>query len=90
VHIVDNPQNQINEAFRVLRTGSAACFTIWGQKSECLAFSLIETVLQKYTTPEQKEIIAKTKSHFDLYADKGARMRQMLEASGFKDVKIWE
>ena len=36
LHIVTEPKNQIAEAYRVLKTGGAACFTVWGRKSETL------------------------------------------------------
>ncbi len=33
--IVQHRERQIQEAFRVLKSGSRACFTIWGRKENC-------------------------------------------------------
>ena len=51
----------------------------------------MDTVVEKYKSQEQKDEAASKKSFMDLYNDdKGERVRQMLEGSGFKGVKIWE
>ena len=52
IHLVNHPKRQIYEAYRVLKPGSAACFTIWGKKDECLLFTLVGKVFEKYLTPE--------------------------------------
>jgi len=59
------------EAFRVLKpsANSSACFTIWGKKSECLLFTLVETALEKYLTTEEKQKMVEARSNFDLYND---------------------
>lgn len=43
--LVNNHLNQIQEAFRVLKKGSMAAFTIWGKDDECLQYTLVETVM---------------------------------------------
>ena len=38
--IVQHRDRQINEAFRVLKPGSRACFTVWGREENCLNFTI--------------------------------------------------
>lgn len=53
-------------------------------------FTVIDQVLAKHSTPEENQAIAEARSNFDLYADKGMKMKEMLEKVGFDGVKIWE
>ena len=32
LQLIDSPQNQITEAYRVMKPGSIACFTVWGRR----------------------------------------------------------
>lgn len=38
--IVQHRDRQLSEAFRVLKPGSRACFTIWGRPENCLNFQI--------------------------------------------------
>ena len=38
LQIVQHRERQISEAYRVLKPGSRACFTIWGRPENCLIF----------------------------------------------------
>ena len=67
--IVANPTNQILEAYRVLKPGSMACFTIWGSKEKCLQFSLTEELFERYVTEENREEFSRSYDKFDLYTD---------------------
>ena len=33
LQLVNNPKNMLSETFRVLESGSSACFTIWGDRN---------------------------------------------------------
>ena len=37
--LIDDPCKQINEAYRVLKPGSKACFTVWGRRENTLLFT---------------------------------------------------
>lgn len=73
-----------------MKKGGIACFTIWGNRDECLIFTLLDRVFDKYMTEEQKKQVKAQKSNFDLYADKGVQAKKDLEAAGFAGIKIWE
>ena len=83
--IVHNPQNQINEAYRVLRPGSAACFTIWANEDDW--FTCVEKAVQK-VAPDQ--FSAGKGDFYHLYRDKGVRVKEMLRKVGFTNIKLWE
>ena len=88
--IVNNPLNQISEAYRVLKPDSAACFTIWGRRDMSLQFTCVEMALEKYMSEDQKKAEAAIRSNFHLYEDKGVKMREYLQQVGFKEIKMWE
>lgn len=91
VHLVHNPQNQMAEAFRVLKPGSAACFTIWGAKSESLLFTLIDKALENHMSNAQLKAAQAQPSNFDLYTrDNGVSLKKELESVGFSGIKMWE
>lgn len=41
LQLIDSAEDQIKEAFRVLKPGSIACFTVWGRKENSLMFTAI-------------------------------------------------
>ena len=43
--LVNNHLNQIQEAYRVLKKGGMAAFTIWGKHDECIQYTIVETVI---------------------------------------------
>lgn len=90
MHIVSNPVNQVKEAYRVLKKGSVAVFTVWGSREESLFFSLGDMVLHKYLTPEQLAEHKKVRTMFHIYDDKGVKFKADLETAGFSGIKIFE
>ena len=90
VHIVANPVNQVKEAYRVLKKGSRAVFTVWGTRPESLFFSLGDMVLEKYLSKEQYSEHMKIKTLFHIYDDKGEKFKNDLLSVGFTDIKILE
>ena len=89
VHLVDNPKNQVFEAYRVLKPGSAACFTVWGSKDHSYMFNFVDRIIMKYVSEEQKQEMLNQKSAFDFYTNKD-QSKQWMEEAGFKGIKIWE
>jgi len=63
---------------------------VWGNRDESLVFTVLDKVMMKYMTDEQKQQMMSQKSNFDIYADKGVQAKQDLEAAGFTGIKIWE
>lgn len=47
LHLVENPQNMINEAYRVLKKGGNASFSVFGDKQNSLYFSLFDTFIEQ-------------------------------------------
>ncbi|CAI2375108.1 unnamed protein product [Moneuplotes crassus] len=47
MHIVDNHHNQLLEAYRVLKPGCKAGFSVWGDKSRNNCFTFLQTTLKK-------------------------------------------
>jgi ubiquinone/menaquinone biosynthesis C-methylase UbiE len=47
LHLVNNPDNMIKEAFRVMQSGSPASFSIWGRRENCQYFFMWQTVLEE-------------------------------------------
>lgn len=90
VMIVNNPLNQISEAYRVLKPNTAACFSIWGRRDMSLQFFCVEKALEKFMTEDQKKAEAAIRSNFHLWEDKGEKLKGYLDQVGFKQVKMWE
>ena len=88
LHIVTEPRNMITEAYRVLKPGGAACFTVWGRKDFALQFNIVHVALDKYLNEEQKQK-KNERTSFHIWEDEGANAVQMLHDAGFKGVKKW-
>ena len=39
LQLIDNQTEMISEAYRVLKPGSAACFTVWGRRENSVTFT---------------------------------------------------
>ena len=89
--LVNNHVNQINQAFRVLSPGGIACFTIWGDPQKNLQFTIgFEAMKRNIPEDMYNKFFFGQYRNFRLYEDKGAALRNELEAAGFTDIKIWE
>ncbi len=73
----------MKEAFRVLRKGSRAAFTIWGDPDQCIMFTIIDMVLANRKGTDYKKSLFSGKTNFDLYKDKGLQMVKDLKEIGF-------
>jgi len=40
--LVNNPKNQIKEAYRILKNNSVATFTVWGRREQCVMFTVMD------------------------------------------------
>ena len=49
--IVHDYRNQIKEAYRVLKPGSKACFTVWGKPDNCIQFTMMKRALERLGKP---------------------------------------
>ncbi len=75
VHLTLNPQNLINEAYRVLKPGGQAVFSVWGKIEDSTNFHAIEKLGGKIDT-----------SKYDFHDNK--QYKTMLEKAGFKRFKM--
>ena len=85
--IVQHRERQISEAFRVLKPGSRACFTIWGREENAQNFKIFRQAhwnLGRQAPPNDFD------RYFALSADFDA-LRQKFVDAGFvaDDVRIW-
>mmetsp|Transcript_32482 Transcript_32482/g.49704 ORF Transcript_32482/g.49704 Transcript_32482/m.49704 type:complete len:82 (+) Transcript_32482:549-794(+) len=79
----------MREAFRVLKTGGTAAFTIWGDKQKSQQFYIVEKALAEFISPEQLAEASKG-NHFGLYEqDQGATVITDLKQAGFTGVKVY-
>jgi hypothetical protein len=49
----------LGEAFRVMKKGAAACFTIWGRRDQSLNFTFFDTFIEQFQTLEEIEAYKK-------------------------------
>jgi len=75
---------QLREAYRVLKPGNRAAFTVWARRNHCLMFE-IETMAKKKLG---REVPVETRSNFDLGEDLQG-LKAECEKVGFKSIKIW-
>lgn len=77
------------EAYRVLKMGSAACFTIWGQPENCQKMNIIVEVMQNHLTSEDEKARIENRN-FVLFRNNASQLKAEMQEIGFKDIKIWE
>ena len=82
LHLVENPVNMLNEAYRVLRKGGKAGFTVWGRRENSNVFTTIPMVLRKNGVELPKE-----RSNFHL--ENREALITMAKTAGFKDILCW-
>ena len=85
LHLVDNHNNQLLEAKRVLKEGGIAGFTVWGSPDHCRNFTFLKLALKKLGY--ESEMNEELSNAFHLH-DK-ERLRQDALDAGFKSVKIF-
>jgi len=90
LHLVHNPDNMLKEAFRVLKKGSCAAFSVWGRKEHSPQMTIIPYVAQRVlgtdlvSTPAGEPPL---RSAFHL--QDVASLKQRLENAGFTKVIGW-
>ena len=72
----------------MLKPGSVACFTVWGDKDNSLLFTVFNKVMVKYMTEEQKAKMQAMKTSFDFYYNREQSI-QWLQDAGFTGIKMW-
>lgn len=50
LQLIDRPADQIREAYRVLKPGSAACFTVWGRRENSLMVTIADEAKRRMTS----------------------------------------
>ena len=85
LHLVTNHKNQILEAYRVLKEGSLAGFSVWGREDHCRNFTFLKSALKKLG--EEFENNEEIKGAFHLN-NKELLRKDCLDA-GFKSVKVF-
>jgi ubiquinone/menaquinone biosynthesis C-methylase UbiE len=83
--IVGDYRQQISEAFRVLKPGSRACFSVWGRQENCLQFQITSMACERLGRPAPE---GPPRTNFHLNEKKEEVCAEFLKA-GFKDLKMW-
>jgi len=78
---VPDPKSQINEAFRVLKKGSYAAFSVWGRTENTQMFTIQNDVLEKHNYG--------IKLSSNSMGDKPQEAIQFLKEAGFERVHQW-
>ena len=53
--IVQHRERMISEAFRVLKNGTRACFSIWGRRSHCQMFTIVHQAMRNIGKEPSKD-----------------------------------
>ena len=88
--LVDDPDEMLKEAYRVLKPGSKACFTVWGRRERSLLFQISD--LAKKSVNKEPVVFgggnSAEKSNFD-YAEDIELHEATFKRVGFSQVKHW-
>eukprot|EP01017_Pseudomicrothorax_dubius_P025374 TRINITY_DN2739_c0_g1_i1.p1 TRINITY_DN2739_c0_g1~~TRINITY_DN2739_c0_g1_i1.p1 ORF type:complete len:282 (+),score=40.31 TRINITY_DN2739_c0_g1_i1:744-1589(+) len=82
LHIVSDPEKMLSEAFRILRPGGRAIFSIWGRPENSPIFNIPRQVLAELGIPQKR------RDNFHLGSDLEG-LRKLLEKQGFTNVIAW-
>jgi len=80
VFLSSNPQSFFNEAYRILKPGGQAVFSVWGKKEGFRYFMAINETLAKLTGTKVNL------ANFNLH-DNMDLLREMLQKAGFKNFR---
>ena len=77
LHLVESPERMAAEAFRVLKPGGIAAFSVWGDRDKATLFDLMMCMREKYATHH-------TRSPFHL--SDISTLKSLLRSAGFTRV----
>ena len=85
MQIVPDYRKQLAECFRVLRSGSRACFTVWGRPEQTLNFVIAKKALcELNNTPYELNPNFKITNAFE------TEVKEEIVKAGFsKDIRSW-
>lgn len=88
LHLVESPQEMINESFRVLKSGGKVSFSVFGDKERSLFFYAFDSFIEEVNSLKVKKDTKKQfRSKFYLGNKSGKLLlKTMLEMSGFRDI----
>mmetsp|Transcript_7844 Transcript_7844/g.7328 ORF Transcript_7844/g.7328 Transcript_7844/m.7328 type:complete len:185 (-) Transcript_7844:36-590(-) len=82
IALIDNPANGVKEAFRVLKSGGKAGFSVWG-RTEFTQIQTIKATVFKNLGLQQKP------NHQNYFGDNPSVLIEILRNAGFVNVKQW-
>lgn len=77
--IAPHPEKQIKEAYRVLKPGSAACFSIWGREENTKQFTIPNQAL----TNLGREVPAGHNASYFAFSKDRVALRALFNQAGF-------
>ena len=95
--LVNHPEKQLSEAFRLLKSGSKAGFTIWGRKKKCSLYFLLTECLKEIISEmnltnfmKNLELEDFSKDQSFLMCEDLSKVRSMFKEAGFREpIKMW-
>ena len=84
--ITQKPERQIVEAYRVLKPGSKACFSIWGRDENCQQFMIPRKALANLGRELPP---APYESYFQISKEKDLLRQKFIDAGFAEDVRMW-
>mmetsp|Transcript_20659 Transcript_20659/g.19666 ORF Transcript_20659/g.19666 Transcript_20659/m.19666 type:complete len:85 (+) Transcript_20659:484-738(+) len=79
--IVPDKQKQISEAFRVLKKGSHAGFSVWGRKENTKMHTILSEVCKKYNMDDDE--------NSNEIGENPEMLVSEFKKAGFEDIKFW-
>jgi len=87
LNLVPNPEKMLSEAYRVLKKGGAAAFSIWGRSDHSVYPHIVPKVFAEFGIDVHKGSTP-PRSNFHLGGDL-QKLRELLEKAGFTNVIAW-
>lgn len=84
LHLTHEPQALLAQAFKALKVGGRAAFSMWGSKERSLQYALVDRIKSEFGIEKPNR-----PSFFSL-GEQTATLIDLFRKTGFSDVVVWE